>query len=211
MKNSKKLLKNGPLSAVRASALTLAIMLGVLGAPAIAFAADDAGATVAADAGAVVAAAEPAPAPAAPVEATVSAEAPAAPAVVPAAQTSLDKLSSEIMNILIPVFSALMLGLSTLLLNWVRKKFKLDVSDKQISQWSMVAELAAGRGGEWARNKIKDLAEGETLPGPDVLEVAVNWAIDYGVAHGLPEMGREKLAGLIESKLHVKREAAGES
>jgi hypothetical protein len=208
MKNTKKQVKTWMAKGLWAKALVLTVLLGV-SAPTFAFAQEDAGAVAPADAGAVVAAVEPAPAPAAPVEAAVPAAEPAAIAPAPTAtQTSLDKLSSEIMNILIPVFSALMLGLATLLLNWLRKKFKLDVSDKQIASWSTVAQMAADRGGEWARNKMKSLAENETLPGPDVMEVAANWAIDYGIAHGLPEMGRERLEGLIESKLHVKREAA---
>jgi hypothetical protein len=209
MKKIKKLAKTGMAKRLLAKAVLVAVLLTGLALPSTAIAQEDAGVALF-DAAPAATVETPAPAPA------VEVEAPAAPELVvadaPAApQTSLDKLSSEIMNILIPVFSALMLGLSTLLLNWLRKKFKLDVSDKQIAQWSHVAELGANRGAEWARNKIKTLAEGEKLPGPDVLEVAVNWALDYGISHGLPEMGREKLAGLIESKLNLKREAAGES
>ena len=193
-----------------ASALLITVLLG-LAVPTTSIAQDDAGAVAA-----VEVAAETAPAPvvetpaeAAPEVAVADAPAPAIVAPAPSAtQTSLDKLSSEIMNILIPVFLALIGALATMLLNWIRKKAKLDVSDKQISQWSMVAELGANRGAEWARNKMKTLTEDQTLPGPEILEVAVNWALDYGIAHGLPEMGREKLAGLIESKLHAKRLAA---
>lgn len=169
-------------------------------------------ATEVADAG------EVAPTPA-PVEAVAEAEAPEtengpavenasnAPEPALAEETALSKLSAEIMNILIPVFSTLMLGLATLVLNWVRKKFKLDVSDKAIYQWSLIAKKAADRGGEWARNKAKDLTDGEKVPGPEVLEVAVDWAVMAGKQYGLPEMGREKLIGLIEGQLHVDRVA----
>jgi hypothetical protein len=191
----------------------LVLAIGVLGSPATSFAQNDAGATapVAAVEPAPVAAPEPAvePAPALVAEvAEVSTPAVAEPA---ATKTSLDKLSSEIMNILVPVFVTLIGGLAAAFLAWVRKKAKLDVSDKQINQWSMVAEMAAGRAGEWARNKTKELAEGKTLPGPEILEVGVNWGLDYGIAHGLPDIGREKLEGLIESKLHFKRPASLES
>lgn len=123
-----------------------------------------------------------------------------------AEETALSKLSAELMNIIVPVFSTLMLGLATLVLNWVRKKFKLDVSDKAIYQWSLIAERAAARGGEWARNKLKTLTDGEKVPGPEVLEVAVDWAVMAGKAYGLPDMGREKLIGLIEGQLHIDRE-----
>lgn len=204
----------GRKSARWARALALFVLLGAFAVPNFAHAQSDAGAVAAVDVASAEVAVAPAPAPVPAVEAPAEAApelavavAPASAAVAPAPQTSLDKLSSELMNILIPVFVTLIGGLATMLLAWVRKKAKLEVSDKQISQWSMVAELAAGRGGEWARNKIKGLAEGETLPGPEILEVSVNWAIDYGVAHGLPAMGREKLEGLIESHLHFERKA----
>lgn len=187
-----------------AKSLVLVLAIGVLGSPATVFAQDDAGAIAAFDA-----APAPAAAPVAPELAPVApAPAPAAAAAEPAAQTSLDKLSSEIMNILTPIFVTLIGGLAVAFLAWVRKKLKLDVSNQQIYQWSEVAELAAGRGAEWVRNKSKDLTEGKKIPGPEVLEVAVNWGLDYGIAHGLPDIGREKLGGLIESKLHMKRLAA---
>jgi len=121
------------------------------------------------------------------------------------ARTSLDKLSSELLNILVPTFVLLIGALATALLNWTRKRFKLDVSDRQIYHWSTIAEMAGDRAAEWARNKAKDLTEGETVPGPELLEVAANWGIDYGIAQGLPEIGRRKFEGLVESQLHVKR------
>lgn len=130
-----------------------------------------------------------------------------APEPALAEETALSKLSTEIMNILIPVFSTLMLGLATLVLNWVRKKFKLQVSDQAIYQWSLIAKKAADRGGEWARNKAKDLTDDKKVPGPEVLEVAVDWAVMAGKQYGLPEMGREKLIGLIEGQLHMDRVA----
>lgn len=208
MKKTKKPAKTGMAKGLWAKALVLAVFLGV-SAPTFAIAQEDAGVALLDAAPAVAAVEAPAPAPAAeapaPVEAAPAAE--IAPAPKSATMTSLDKLSSEILNVLIPIFVLLAGAIATAALNWIRKRFKLDVSDKQISQWSLVAEMGASRGGEWARNKAKDLTEGETVPGPEILEVAVNWALDYGVAHGLPEMGREKLEGLIESKLNVKRAA----
>jgi hypothetical protein len=180
-----------------------------LAVPTFAIAQDDAGAVAAVEAAAETApVTAPAPAAEAPAEVApevVVADAPAPAVVAPAAQTSLDKLSSELMNILIPVFVTLIGGLAAAFLAWVRKKAKLDVSDKQLNQWKMVAEMAAGRAGEWARNKTKDLTEGKTIPGPDILEVGANWGLDYGIAHGLPDIGREKLEGLIESHLHFRR------
>ena len=152
--------------------------------------------------------------PAISVPATAVTETPEASAVAPekaeapkegVKQTALSKLSEELMDIFIPAFLALISSLVAFLLNWVRKKFKLNVSNDQIDIWAKVAEKAAARGAEWARNKAKDLTEGEKVPGPEVLEVAVDWAVEMGKTFKLPEMGREKLIGLIESHLHNKR------
>ena len=157
------------------------------------------------DAGAEVAS-EAAPAP---VAAAIVEAAPAEEAVAPAPEaqeTALSKLSAEVLSILIPAFLALIGLLVTWVLNKIRKVLHLNVTDKQIAAWAALADKAANRGAEWARNKARDLTEGETIPGPEVLEVAVDWAIEMGRAFNLPEMGREKLVGLIESHLHAKRE-----
>ena len=92
-----------------------------------------------------------------------------------------------------------------MLLNWLRRKFKLQVSDQQIATWSKLAAEAANRGAEWARAKAKTAADGQKVPGPDVLDVAVNWALDMGEAMKLPQLGREKLIGLIEAELFKTR------
>jgi hypothetical protein len=163
-----------------------------------------------------VSAPETAPVPA-PVAETPVAE---APAEMPAAEipteeavvaepeaeeTALSKLSAEILNILIPAFLLLIGFLVTWILNKVRAKLHLDVSDKQIASWADIANKAALRGSEWARNKAKDLTDDKTIPGPEVLEVAVDWAVEMGRAFKLPEIGREKLVGLIEGHLNTDR------
>lgn len=142
---------------------------------------------------------EPAPAP---VELSLASEPTAATSQT---KTALDNLSSELLNILIPAFVALIGAIAASLLNWIRRKFKVNVSNDQIAQWSAIAEKAADRGGEWARNKAKDLTDGKRIPGPEILEVATNWAIEMGQHFNLPEMGREKLMGLIEGHLHSVR------
>ena len=124
----------------------------------------------------------------------------------PAEPGALSKLTSDLMDVLIPAFVTLIGLLVTWLLNLVRKKTKLDVSDKQIASWAELAKKGANRGAEWARNKAKSLTDGKKVPGPEVLDVAVNWAVDMGRAFKLPEIGREKLVGLIEAHLFEKRE-----
>lgn len=115
--------------------------------------------------------------------------------------TALDNLSSEVINILVPAFGTLIAGLISLILLWLRRRFKLQVSDQQIYSWSNLARKGALRGAEWARKKVKGLTEGKKIPGPEILEVGVNWALEVGKAAGLPEMGRKELEGWIEAEL----------
>ncbi len=154
-------------------------------------------------------AAEPAPVVEVPKVAPVPAPVVAlSPAPVP--KTALDNLSSEVMNVLVPVFGTLISGLVTLLLLWLRRRFKLEISDQQISSWSFMARKGALRAAEWARKKAKELTEDKKIPGPEILEVGVNWALEAGKAAGLPEMGREKLEGWVEAELFdLRREENG--
>jgi hypothetical protein len=119
--------------------------------------------------------------------------------------TALDRLSNELLNVLIPVFVLFIGGLATWLLAKVQKKLGIEVGDKAADAWARLAKKGALRGAEWARKKAKDLTDGKKVPGPDVLETAANWAIDMGVAFKLPEIGREKLEGLIEAELFALR------
>ena len=114
------------------------------------------------------------------------------------------------MNVLIPAFGTLISGLLAIVLLWLRRKFKLDVSDQQIASWSRLGRKGALRAAEWARKKMKDLTEDKKIPGPEILEVGVNWALEAGKAAGLPEMGREKLEGWVEAELFdLRREENG--
>jgi hypothetical protein len=203
---NKKLKKTGLLSALLVSALLL-ITTPV-------YAQGDAGPPT--DAIAAVAATESAPVATEPAEPAAEedvaeAEKPEAIAVAEPTEesaTGLHNLSTALMDILIPVFVTLIGGLCAMLLAWVRKKLKLDVSDTQIRQWSDYAEIGAARAGEWARNNGKELSDGEKIPGPDVMDVAVNFAVELARENNLPEMGRDKLEGLIESKLFKGRASA---
>ena len=167
-----------------------------------------------ADAGAIAPAdtpveASPAPAPAASPAPVVPADPPAptigsaspAPTVPVGPQTSLERLVDTVATVVLPAFSALIMGLVALLLNWLRRRFKLQVSDQQIDAWAKIATESADRAAEWARAKAKSAAEGKKVPGPDVLDVAVNWGLDMGETMKLPQLGREKLIGLIEAQL----------
>jgi len=124
--------------------------------------------------------------------------------------TALDRLSTEVLNVLIPVFVAFIGGLATWLLSKMQKKLGIEIGDKAHDAWSSLARKGALRAAEWARNKAKDLAEGKKIPGPEILEVGANWAIDMGKAYKLPEIGRAKLEGLIEAELfQLRREEDG--
>jgi len=99
------------------------------------------------------------------------------------------------------VFVALVGALATWLLNKIQKKVGIDVGQKTADAWSELARKAAMRGGEYARKKMKDVTDGKKLPGPEVMEVAANWAIEMAKQQKLPDMAREKLEGLIEANL----------
>lgn len=115
--------------------------------------------------------------------------------------TALARLRTEVLNVLIPVIVSLAGYFFVWIANKVRKKLDIEISDKQMDSWEKLARRAARFGAEWAREQVKDLGEGQKVPGPDVLEVAANWAIDTAKDNKLPDMAREKLIGLIRGEL----------
>lgn len=123
------------------------------------------------------------------------------------ADTAISSATTEILNILIPVFVALIGALATWILAKVKQKLHLDVSEKTSEAWAELARKAALRGGEWARKKSKELTDGKKLPGGEVMDVAASWAIEMAKQQKLPEMARAKLEGLIEAHLFELREA----
>ena len=125
------------------------------------------------------------------------------------ADTAIQSATSEIMGILVPVFVTLIGGLATWILRKVQQKLHIEVGDKTALAWDDLARRAALRGGEWARNKSKDLTEGKKLPGGEVMEVAAIWAVEMAKQQKLPEMARNKLEGLIEAHLFELREQQG--
>lgn len=117
------------------------------------------------------------------------------------APTSVERFTTELMNVLVPVFVLFIGSLATWLLNIFRKKTGIEVSDAQLTAWSALARKAALRGAEYARQKAKTLTQGQKVPGPDVLEVAANFAIEMGLQAKLPAIGRARLEALIEAEL----------
>jgi len=122
------------------------------------------------------------------------------------AETAIQSATSEIMGILVPVFVTLIGALATWILRKVQQKLHIEVGDRTALAWDELARRAALRGGEWARNKSKDLTDGKKLPGGEVMEVAAIWAVEMAKQQKLPEMARNKLEGLIEAHLFELRE-----
>jgi len=127
------------------------------------------------------------------------------------ADTAIQSATSEVLNILVPVFVALIGALATWILAKIQQKLHIDVGEKVAANWAELARKAALRGGEWARKKSKDLTEGKKLPGGEVMEVAATWAIEMAKQQKLPEMARAKLEGLIEAHLFELRSAESEA
>jgi hypothetical protein len=158
---------------------------------------------------------EPAPAPdSSPASTmTVTTLAPTQPTLTvtpqPSPQTGLEAFRDQVLAILLPIFVLFIGALATAALAKAKKKLGLEVSEKTTDQWGALARSAALRGAEWARKKAKELTDGKKVPGPEVLDVAVNWATDMAVHQGLPELARAKLEGLIEAELfQLRREEA---
>jgi len=121
--------------------------------------------------------------------------------------TSVERFTGQLMDVLVPVFVTFIGALTTWVLSLARKKLGITIGDANVSAWSSLARKAALRAAEWSRNKTKELAEGQKIPGPQVLEVAANFAIDMGIHANLPTIGREKLEALIEAELfNLRRE-----
>jgi len=196
--------KNGAVSRLLLGSL---VLIGLMAGPSPAMA-DDAGVAITEVQPATVAVA-PAAAPAvAPVAVPVVAAPQPTVVVAPAPkQTGLEALRDQLLAILIPTFVLFVGALATAALSKFKKKLGLDVSEKVAVQWQALAQSAALRGAEWARKKTKELTDGKKVPGPEVLDVAVNWATDMAVHQGLPELARGKLEGLIEAELFKLRQA----
>jgi hypothetical protein len=125
----------------------------------------------------------------------------------PPPPTALERLSDELLNILIPAAVLLVGGLVTWVLRTFSKKLGIEVSEANVTAWSDLARRGALRAAEWARKEVKEKVKGTKIPGPQMLEVAANWAIDMGKQMKLPEIGRARLEGLIESELfNLRRE-----
>lgn len=176
------------------------VLIGLMAAPAPA---------IADDAGIAVIETQPAPPASTPAAAPAAAVTDATPpgstptiVVAPAPkQTGLEALRDQLLAILIPTFVLFVGALATAALAKFKKKLGLDVSEKVADQWRALAQNAALRGAEWARKKAKEMTDGKKVPGPEVLDVAVNWATDMAVHQGLPVLARAKLEGLIEAEL----------
>jgi len=123
-----------------------------------------------------------------------------------AEQTALQNLMDQVLAIVIPTFVTAIGLVATWLLLKLKQKLHIDVSEKTIDAWASLAQRAALRAAEWARNKAKDLAGDKKLPGGEIMEVAVNWALQMAEQQGLPALAREKLVGLIEAELFKLRQ-----
>jgi heme/copper-type cytochrome/quinol oxidase subunit 2 len=122
------------------------------------------------------------------------------------APTALQNLMTQILAIVVPILVTVVGAVAAWIGLKIKQKLHLDISDKTMQAWSDLAQRAALRAAEWARNKSKDLTDGKKLPGGEVMEVAVNWAIQIAEQQKLPDMAREKLVGLIEAELFKLRQ-----
>jgi hypothetical protein len=118
-----------------------------------------------------------------------------------ASGTSISRVTTDVLNVLLPIFVAFIGGLATWGAKKVLDKLHITLADSVMDQWSALAEKAAMFGAEYARKKAKELTDGKKVPGPEVLEAAASWAVSMGESMKLPDMAGDALKGLIESHL----------
>lgn len=121
------------------------------------------------------------------------------------AVTGLQSLEQAVMAILVPVVVAAASSLGLWIMNKLRQKLHLQVSDAQISQWNAILQHAVLRGAEYARNEADKLVEGKKVPGGQVMDAAVAFAVAAAESAGLPEKARSEIEGWIEGHLNATR------
>lgn len=123
------------------------------------------------------------------------------------APTAAARFADQMFEIVTPIFVTVISTLASWVLWKARQRFGFQISESTQQQWDNIAEKAALRGAEWARQQAK--TTGRKVKGPAVLEVAANWAIDIAKDTKLPARGRDVVNGLVEAQLYKLRQQMG--
>lgn len=121
--------------------------------------------------------------------------------------TALTDASQIVIDILVPSATVFVLWLVHRLIRLLEKKTGFDIPDKQeqkIDQW-------AEEGMHWAeeRSRKKLHEKSERLSGPEKLETAADFVMEFVVSNGWTDWTRDKIRAKIESKLGIKRAGDG--
>jgi hypothetical protein len=127
---------------------------------------------------------------------------PVLPTVGPATEpTALQNFVNQVLAILAPVIISALGVVTTWILFKIKQKLHIEVSQATQDAWAKLANDAAHRGAEWARQQALAAVGDKKIPGGAVMDVAANWAMQMAEQQKLPDMARAKLTGLIESEL----------
>lgn len=158
----------------------------------------------------VAPAVEPAPAPVvAPVETPAPVEPAAAPVVkVSAPEAAADASAfSQVMTHVIELMATLLMLLMTALIakatSYFTKKTKIEIPAKTEEMLAVWGSKAVNYASEKAHQY--NASKGETMKGPEKLEVALGFGLSLAEEHGMADLAKEKLTKYIEAHLGEKR------
>jgi hypothetical protein len=109
------------------------------------------------------------------------------------------------LNYLVAILASLLTALVPLVALWVRKRWKLDVEDRELQLLTRYVALGVARAEEWAYNQVK---AGMSQPSPKgKLDAAVSAIRDAIEQSGIRNRTQKELEVLVESWLGLDREA----
>jgi hypothetical protein len=125
------------------------------------------------------------------------------------APTALSRISQGIVELITPIVISAVGVIASWLLWKLKQKTGIQISDATQASWESIATNAVLRAAEWAKNEADKLVGSTTVPGPAILETAVNWAITAASSMGLPEKAKAEVEGLVEAQLNKLRRQQG--
>lgn len=109
---------------------------------------------------------------------------------------------SGFIQIAATALGTLLLGLVTLGMHYLQKKWKLQVPDTWLASTNQWIDKSVSYAEEWAKNKVKS---NETINGNDKLNTALRFLMTMVDDKKLIALGEDKVKLLIEARLNEKR------
>jgi hypothetical protein len=117
--------------------------------------------------------------------------------------TWLERLTNDVLVILVPAVTLVITTYVAKLLNAAAKKLHMDVPPKAQQELDALVDKGIHYAAEQARKVSK--SAGGKMSQEDAKAHAVNYVLDMAESKKIVEMGRDKLGKYIEAKLNIKR------